>query len=123
MEDSTKIIIGIIIAVVLIASPIGVAIVNNYAFVSQKVDDVTNYKTKKEVEDTCRSLIVSYESDKLMFEQYKDSDNKEEKSWSNNAKIRANKTAITYNEYILKNNFVFQGNVPIDIKDQLEILE
>ena len=123
MEDSTKIIIGIIIAVVLIASPIGVAIVNNYAFVSQKVDDVTNYKTKKEVEDTCRILIVSYESDKLMFEQYKDSDNKEEKSWSNNAKIRANKTAITYNEYILKNNFVFQGNVPIDIKDQLEILE
>lgn len=122
MEDSTKIIIGIIIAVVLIASPIGVAIVNNYAFVSQKVDDVTNYKTKKEVEDTCRSLIVSYESDKLMYEQYKDSDNKEEKSWANNAKIRANKTAITYNEYVLKNSYVFQGNIPEDIKEELEII-
>ena len=122
MEDSTKIIIGIIIAVVLIASPIGVAIVNNYAFASPKVDDLTNYKTKKEVEDTCRSLIVSYESDKLMYEQYKDSDNKEEKSWANNAKIRANKTAITYNEYVLKNSYVFQGNIPEDIKEELEII-
>lgn len=123
MEDSTKILIGILILVVVIASPIGVVLVNNFEYTSQKMDDMTNYHTKKEVEDTCRSLIVSYESDKLMFEQYKDSESKEEKSWSNNAKIRANKTAITYNEYILKNNFVFQGNVPTDIKDQLEILE
>lgn len=123
MEDETKIILGIIIAIVLIASPIGVAIANSYAYTSQKMDDLTNYKTKKEVEDTCRSLIVSYESDKVMYEQYKDSDNKEEKSWANNAKIRANKTAITYNEFVLKNSYVFQGNIPEDIKENLEILE
>lgn len=123
MEDETKIILGIIIAIVLIASPIGVAIANSYAYTSQKMDDLTNYKTKKEVEDTCRSLIVSYESDKLMYEQYKDSESKEEKSWSNNAKIRANKTAITYNEYILKNSYVFQNNVPVDIREKLEVIE
>lgn len=122
METSTKVFIGICVGIIALASPIGIAIMNNYAYASQKMDDLTNYKTKKEVEDTCRSLIVSYESDKVMYEQYKDSDNKEEKSWANNAKIRANKTAITYNEFILKNSYVFQGNIPEDIKEELEII-
>ena len=123
MEDSTKILIGILILVVVIASPIGVVLVNNFEYTSQKMDDMTNYHTKKEVEDTCRSLIVSYESDKLMYLQYKDSDSKEQVSWANNAKIRANKTAITYNEYILKNSYVFQNNVPVDIREKLEVIE
>lgn len=85
--------------------------------------DLTRYETRKQVEDTCRATIVSYESDKLMWEQYKDSDSKEERSWANSAKQRANKSAITYNEYFLKNSFVFDGNVPADIRSELPILE
>ena len=85
--------------------------------------DLTRYETRKEVEDTCRATIVSYETDKLMWEQYKDSDNDEERSWANSAKIRANKAAITYNEYYLKNSFVFDGNVPADIRSELEIIK
>lgn len=85
--------------------------------------DRTRYETRKEVEDTCRSIIVSYESDKLMQEQYKDSENDEQRSWANAAKIRANKAAMSYNEYILKNSFVFEGNVPSDIRSELEIIE
>lgn len=117
---------GILIAAVIIAcviSPIGIYIHNNINYVNHKVDDATNYNTRKEVEDTCRSYIVSYESDKLMYEQYKDSDSKEQLSWANNAKIRANKTALTYNEYILKNDYVFKNNVPDDIRIRLDILE
>lgn len=104
-------------------TPMGRAIRNNWIYNIQKIDDATRYKTRKEVEDTCRATIVSYESDKLMYEQYKDSESEEEHSWANSAKIRANKAALTYNEYFLKNSFVFDGNIPSDIRTELAIIE
>lgn len=101
----------------------GVAIWNTYDYAVKKTDDATNYKTKKKVEDSCRSMIASYKSDKLTWEQYKDSDNEEKQSWAEQAKMRANKTAATYNNYILENSFVWDGNVPKDINKELEYLE
>lgn len=89
----------------------------------QKVDDATNYNTRKEVEDTCRAMISSYEADRLMYEQYKDSDNEEKQSWAEQAKMRANRTAATYNNYILENSYVWSQNVPNDIRVELPYLE
>ena len=37
--------------------------------------------------------------------------------------MRANKTANTYNEYILKNSFVFEDNIPQDIETKLMIID
>lgn len=88
----------------------------------QKTDDRTNYETIKKVEDTCRAMISSYEADKLTYEQYKDSTNKEKTEWAEQAKMRANKTAASYNNYILKNNYVWSGNVPKDIYTKLEYI-
>lgn len=105
------------------ATPAGKAIWNNWFHAVQKVDDDTNYKTRKKVEDTCRSMIASYNADKLTYEQYKDSDNEEKQSWAEQAKMRANKTAMSYNEYILKNSYVWENNVPSDIDYQLAILQ
>jgi hypothetical protein len=105
------------------ATPVGKAMWNNWFFAVQKVDDVTNYNTIKEVEDTCRVMISSYESDKLTYEQYKDSDNEEKQGWAEQAKMRANKTAMSYNNYILKNSFVLKDNVPSDIYMNLMIIE
>lgn len=115
----------IIIVALLIAyiTPGGRAAINTYFFGVQKADDATSYETRKQVEDTCRAMVASYETDKLIYEQYKDSDSDEQKSWAEQAKMRANKTANTYNEYILKNNFVWDGNVPSDIRSALEIVE
>ena len=96
---------------------------NKIDYVGQKIDDSTNYETIKKVEDTCRTMISSYESDKLTWMQYKDSDSDEKQSWAEQAKMRANKTASTYNNYILKNSFVWDGNVPKDITLALEVLE
>ena len=96
---------------------------NKIAYVNRKIDDATNYDTIKKVEDTCRSMISSYKTDKSTYEQYKDSDNTEKQSWAEQAKMRANKTANTYNEYILKNSFVWQNNVPDDIYQKLEIIK
>ena len=96
---------------------------NTYWHDVQKADDETNYKTKKKVEDTCRAMISSYESDKLKWQQYKDSDNEEKQSWAEQAKMRANKTASTYNNYILENSYIWSGNVPADIATELEYIE
>ena len=44
---------------------------NKVEYVDKKIDDATSYDTRKKVEDTCRSMIASYESDKMTYEQYK----------------------------------------------------
>lgn len=120
-------IIGVIILIVAVvglniffgATPTGKAAWNNWFHEVQKVDDDTNYETRKKVEDTCRAMIASYNADKLTYEQYKDSENEEKQSWAEQAKMRANKTASTYNNYILENEYVWQGNVPDEIHYRL----
>ena len=94
--------------------------VNQVDYINQKIDDATNYETRKEVEDSCRAMIAFYEADKLTWEQYKDSESSEQRSWADQAKMRANRTAATYNNYILKNSFVWSGNIPEDILSELE---
>ena len=105
------------------ATPSGKSVRNNWFHAVQKADDATNYETRKKVEDTCRSMIASYNSDKLTYEQYKDSDNEEKQSWAEQAKMRANKTATSYNEYILKNSYVWEDNIPSDIDYKLPLIE
>lgn len=124
----------ILIALVVVIAIIGVSVfgvvggwfdtwfTNKVEFVDRKIDDATNYETKKKVEDTCRAMIASYNSDKLTYEQYKDSKNEEKQSWAEQAKMRANKTASSYNNYILENSFVWENNVPDDIQRELAYL-
>jgi len=104
-------------------SPIGRGMINLNDYFVQRVDDRTNYSTLKEVEDTARAMISSYESDRLSYEQYKDSENENQLSWAMQAKNRANKTASVYNNYILKNRFIWRDNIPDDIKLELKIIE
>lgn len=104
-------------------TPMGRATWNTWFTQVQRADDSTRYETMKKVEDTCRSMIASYESDKLTYEQYKDSENEEKQSWAEQAKMRANKTASSYNNYILENSFVWEDNIPNDIKGNLPYLE
>ena len=103
--------------------PSGRALINSYDNMMKKVDDRTTYETRKKVEDTARASIASYKTDKATYEMYKDSDNSEKQSWAEQAKMRANKTASVYNEYMLKNSYVFDGNIPSDIDYQLEMVE
>lgn len=116
-------ILAVMLSTLTACSPQGRFWWNTYWHAVQKVDDATNYKTRKQVEDTCRATIVSYEADKLTWEQYKDSESEEQRSWANAAKLRANKAALIYNEYFLKNSYVFEGNVPKDIREELTILK
>lgn len=103
--------------------PSGRALINSYDNMMKKVDDRTTYETRKKVEDTARASIASYKTDKATYEMYKDNKDEEKQSWAEQAKMRANKTANIYNEYMLKNSYVFEGNIPSDINYQLEILK
>lgn len=105
------------------ATPAGRGIWNQWFFRVQKADDATRYATRKTVEDTCRAMISSYTADKLTWEQYHNSESQEQRAWADQAKMRANKTAASYNEYILKNSFVWENNIPADICTELEYLK
>lgn len=88
----------------------------------QKADDATNYDTLKKVEDTCRAMQASYQADKLTWQQYRQSESEEKRSWADQALTRANRTASTYNAYILENSYVWADNVPKDISKELPYL-
>lgn len=102
-------------------SPSFRAAINKEMYAVQKADDATNYTTLKKVEDTCRAMIASYDTDVLTWEQYKNSEG-EQRAWADQARMRANKTAATYNAYILQNSFVWADNVPNDIRQELPIV-
>ncbi len=130
MKDILLAIVAVFLIIVIIglpiffgATPVGKALWNNWFYDVQKVDDKTNYNTLKKVEDTCRAMISSYETDRLTYEQYKDSDDEDKRSWAEQAKMRANKTASSYNNYILENSFIWEDAVPRDIKSRLEYIE
>ena len=128
MSKTEKVLTAILIALVLMAAffcitPVGVALRNSYGFAVQKVDDATRYETRKKVEDTCRAMIANYEADRLSYEQYKQRDDTQKQGWAEQAKMRANRTAASYNEYYLKNSFVWSGAVPSDIRGSLPYLE
>ena len=119
MEKRIALILTLVLSIALLCgcTPKGRAAWNTWWYDVQKADDVTNYETLKKVEDTCRAMIASYESDKLTYEQYKNSDNEEKQGWAEQAKMRANKTAVEYNTYVWKDNS------PTDIYTKLEIIE
>lgn len=104
------------------ATPTGRKILGSYENELQQADDDVSYETRKQVEDTCRSMIASYKTDKATYEAYKDSDDALLKSSANSARIRANQTANTYNEYVLKNSYVWKNNIPSDIYMTLEVI-
>lgn len=116
------VICAILAVLLIILTPIGRSMWNEWMHDVQTADDATNYETRKQVEDTCRAMIASYEADRMTYEQYKDSSITEQLSWAEQAKMRANRTASTYNNYILENSYVWAGNVPEDIDSELEYL-
>lgn len=122
--NAQKTVRSIIISLLFIlAIPTCIAVTNEWFGYLQQVDDSTNYLTKKKVEDTCRSMIATYEADRLMYEQYRDSKDGTKQSWGEQAKIRANRTAASYNNYILQNSYVWKDNVPKDIREELPYLQ
>ena len=88
-----------------------------------EVHYATDFETLKHVEDSCRAMISSYESDRMTYELYCDSDSEEKQGWAEQARMRANKTASTYNNYVLENEHIWQNAIPNDIRMRLEYIK
>ena len=106
-----------------ILEPWNVFVNNKHDAIVNEVDSATNWDILHEVEDSCRAMIANYQADILIYNQYKNSEDKEQRNWASQAQIRANKTAAQYNEYILKNNYVWKYGIPDDIRSELEYIE
>lgn len=117
-------VVGIVVLLVIgyFVSPGVRRVVNEERAAVLMADDASRYETKKKVEDTCRAMQASYEADKLTWEQYRNSESEEKREWADQAMIRANRTAATYNTFILENSYVWSGNVPKDIDEKLPYL-
>lgn len=128
MGTAGKIVIAIVVAIIL-AVGITWAVVparkleNKIDYTVNKVDEETRYSLLKSVEDTCRAMIASYQSDALTYNQYKNNPDTEKQNWAEQARMRANRTATTYNEYMRKNSYVWANNIPADIDERLEYVE
>ena len=125
MDNVLKyILVGVLVALLgIVFIPSNRAAFNLYRNEMKRTDDRTTYEARKRVEDEARSLVASYNNDKLRYEQYKTSTDKTHLEWAEQAKMRANQAATTFNEFVLKNSYVFEGNIPADINIQLPILE
>ena len=102
--------------------------VNEYVFMMERVDEETDYGNRKQVEDTARSMISNYEFAVGEYETYKvfcetAQYDKDRCQRALDSKTSANKTASTYNNYLLKNKFLFKGNMPADIYYALETIK
>ena len=118
-----------IISVVLVCAifffcftPGGRSMWNDYEHDLEKADE-NRYEERKKVEDTARAMIASYNADVQTYNQYKDDDNEEKQIWAEQARMRANRTASSYNNYILENSYVWADNVPDDIDTELPFIE
>ena len=98
--------------------PWNTVISNKHDALVQEADSATNWETLREVENSCRAMVSNYKADVLIYEQYINST--DHKDWAEQARIRANKTAAQYNEYILKNNYVWKYGIPDDIEEEIE---
>lgn len=101
--------------------------VREWEFTLDRVDEQTSYDNRKMVEDTARSSIVNYNSYKSEYDTYKsfcDTETYDDGKCTRamNSKTSVNRVANQYNEYIQKNRFVFEDNLPTDIPESLEVV-
>ena len=109
----------VLIIVSFLTKPWSVFVHNKYEGLIKEVDSATNWETLHEVEDSCRAMMSNYQADVLTYQQYCNSETVEHRSWAEQARMRANRTAAQYNEYILKNNYVWKYGIPNDIEHEL----
>jgi len=126
-------------------TPSGIAFWNSYKAALKGTDDNTKYENQKKVEVNCRSMMAQYKADKQNYdsnkaqydafiEKYNSTDDEalkkqylekanEYETFASQYKIRVNNTAATYNEFIRKNEYIWEDNVPTDIDYQLTYID
>jgi len=112
-----------VLTVWLVHTKSGVKANNEYEAGLKDTDYNTDYDSMRQIEETLRSYIASYEADKVIYETNCDLNTKESIALANAARSRANRTAATYNQFYLKNSYIWKDNIPADICAELEYLQ
>ncbi len=120
---SLVIALGIGIIIFFNATSAGKTAWNNWQASIQEANEKSEYEKRKKVEETCRSMIASYQQDVMTYEAFKDNEDEYYRSIAMEARTRANQTAKEYNEYIEKNKDVLKEDWPADISDCLIYIE
>ena len=124
MDGKKVAVISVVVVIVTIffmtVTPAGRKFLNKWEYDLKKVDE-KSYSSQKEVEDTLRAYLASYEVDKATYLTYKNSEDKYEAALAKSAKVRLIETATYYNEYFTKNSFIWKDNKPSDLPDKLDI--
>ena len=113
----------LLLLVLACVTPKGIEATNEYEAQLKDTDYNTDYDSVREIEETLRSYIASYEADRITYETNKNNTDKESVALANAAKSRANRTAATYNQFYLKNSYIWKDNIPEDIKSELEYIQ
>lgn len=130
-EKAIKTLLKVIISIVFVFTVFGIAmlipgsraVINEYVFQIERVDQETDYQNRKMVEDTARAMITNYTSYKLEWEAYKTfPTDSQEYIRAINARTAANNVASNYNNYLTQNSYIFKGNLPYDIPFSLPYL-
>lgn len=121
MENNHKTIITVVAVFLflVVATAAGRTIWNNYWSDVQQADVNTSYETQKKVEDTARAYISSYNSDVDIYNAYCNSEDENLRAYAESAKMRAIRTANSYNDYLQKNSYVWRDNMPRDLPSTL----
>lgn len=115
-------IVAVVVLLFLVLTPTGRSALNRWDAALRRTDVNTSYEEQKEIENTLRSYIASYEADKITYDTNKNLDSVEAQNLAMAAKTRANRTAATYNQYYLKNSYVWKDNIPSDIVAELSYI-
>lgn len=82
--------------------------------------DTWTEEQRRTVEAVCRAMIASWEEDEEVYLKYRNSEIEEERAKAEYAKASANRTAESYNAYLLQNAYIFSGDMPDDIYGAIE---
>lgn len=120
MTEGTKKASIFILALILLfgATALGRFIWHQYWYGVEKADE-TSYEVQKEVEDTARAYMSSYYSDVDIYNLYCESEDENLRAYAESARMRAVRTANSYNEYLQKNSYVWKDNMPDDLPETL----
>lgn len=110
---------ALVIVILVVAAPDIRRAYNNWRHGVNVAHDETDYETLRSVENTARAMISSWNADRNRWLLYNESDDATQQEWASQARMRANNTASTFNNFILENNYIWRHGVPEDLRERL----